>query len=377
MPHDQSVNPEYGKRLLRGHQMIEDGVTPNQLSKDHFEIPSSKGDKTYIVSKYAHKWQCTCPDHQFRHVSCKHIHAVTLWQKLTEKIQEEHEKKIAVAQPELEETITCKFCGSDHIIRYGKANEKQVYKCKVCARKFVPNIGFEKMWHNPKIVVMTLDLYFKGVSLRKISDHLRQCHGLEVDHSTVYRWVKRYIEIIGEYVSSLKPYLGNVWHADEMKIRIGGDWRWLWNVMDKRTRYQLVGLISKSRKVEDAQKAFRRAKMAGKKKPKLIITDGLQSYKGAFKSEFHDYEFSTRYAINSGFGLNSFIERMQENIREREKIMHGLKKDDTPFVEGSRIYYNFIRPHLGLYGATPAEMAGIGVNGSWEELLRRANQKRK
>ena len=46
--------------------------------------------------------------------------------------------------------------------------------------------------------------------------------------------------------------------------------------------------------------------------------------------------------------------------------------DDTPFVEGSRIYYNFIRPHLGLYGITPAEMAGVGFNGSWKELLRRS-----
>ena len=139
--------------------------------------------------------------------------------------------------------------------------------------------------------------------------------------------------------------------------------------MDKRTRYHLVGLISKSRKVEDAQKAFRQSKRAGKKKPKLIITDGLQSHKAAFKSEFHENRFSTRYAINSGFGLNSFIERMQENIREREKTMHGLKRDETPFVEGCRIYYNFIRPHLGLSGTTPAEMAGVGVNGSWEELL--------
>jgi putative transposase len=271
----------------------------------------------------------------------------------------------------------CKFCDSSHVIRYGKQNKKQVYKCKTCKRKFVPNKGFEKRWFEPKIIAITLDLYFKGVSYRKIADHLRQFYGISVDHSTVYRWVKRYIGVIGDYISSLDPVLGNVWHADEMKIRIGGDWRWLWNVMDKRTRYQLVGLISESRKVEDAQKAFRQSKRVGKKKPKLIITDGLQSYKGAFKSEFHDNKFSTRYAINSGFGLNSFIERMQENIREREKIMHGLKNDNTPFVEGSRIYYNFIRPHLGLYGTTPAEMAGVGVNGSWEELLRRSIEGRK
>jgi len=51
--------------------------------------------------------------------------------------------------------------------------------------------------------------------------------------------------------------------------------------------------------------------------------------------------------------------------------MHGLKKDDTPFVKGSKIYYNFIRPHLELNGLTPAEKAGIGVDGRWEELLRR------
>jgi hypothetical protein len=77
MPFDQSANPEYGKRLLRGHQMIEDGVTPKLLSKDHFEVPSSNGKDNYIVSLYSHKWQCTCPDHQFRRTVCKHIHAVT------------------------------------------------------------------------------------------------------------------------------------------------------------------------------------------------------------------------------------------------------------------------------------------------------------
>lgn len=29
-------------------------------------------------------------------------------------------------------------------------------------------------------------------------------------------------------------------------------------------------------------------------------------------------------------GVRCLTERMQEDIREREKIMHGLKKDDTP-----------------------------------------------
>lgn len=152
--------------------MIEDGVTPNQLSKDHFEIPLYKGDKTYVVSKYAHKWQCTCIDYQFRHVRCKHIHAVTLGQRLSKKIEDDHTEKSVFAVT-LNSGIVCKFCNSTEIIKYGKANNKQVYKCKSCARKFVPNEGFEGMKYDPRVVTTTtLDLYFIDVSLRKITDHL-------------------------------------------------------------------------------------------------------------------------------------------------------------------------------------------------------------
>lgn len=46
---------------------------------------------------------------------------------------------------------------------------------------------------------------------------------------------------------------------------------------------------------------------------------------------------------------------------------------NTPFFEGNRIYYSFIRPHMGLDGATPAEIAGISMvsENRWDKLLRR------
>ncbi len=63
---------------------------------------------------------------------------------------------------------------------------------------------------------------------------------------------------------------------------------------------------------------------------------------------------------------------MHGSIREREKIMRGIKVDDTPIIPMNQIYYNFVRPHMGLNGATPAEAAGIGIDGEnrWMELLR-------
>ncbi len=37
----------------------------------------------------------------------------------------------------------------------------------------------------------------------------------------------------------------------------------------------------------------------------------------------------------------------------------------------NQIYYNFIRPHQALKGKTPAEMAGVGIDGEnkWMWLL--------
>jgi hypothetical protein len=44
------------------------------------------------------------------------------------------------------------------------------------------------------------------------------------------------------------------------------------------------------------------------------------------------------------------------------RMIWGLNIMETPVFEGNRIYYNFIRPHMGLNGKTPAEVAGIGIS---------------
>jgi putative transposase len=375
MPYNEEFNQEYSKRLLRGAQMIEKGIEPKQLTHNSFEIPSQSKDLNYIVTCYANSWRCTCPDYQFRHVTCKHIHAVTLWEKLSKKLNDERLGN-AIVQISHSEEMICKFCGSSEIIKYGKKNNKQNYKCKACSRRFVLNKGFEGMCYDSRIVATTLDLYFKGVSLRKISDHLRQFYGLKVDHSTIHRWISKYTDIIEAYVASLEPDLGNVWHTDEMKVKIGGEWRWLWNVMDERTRFQF---ITKTREIQDAKKAFRKSKEVGGKKPMLMVTDGLASDKKAFNSEFYDHHQSCKHVADVGLqeSLNNILERMHGSIREREKVMRGLKVDDTPILPMNQIYYNFIRPHMGLKGRTPAEAAGVGISGEnrWAELLKRSTRR--
>jgi hypothetical protein len=57
--------------------------------------------------------------------------------------------------------------------------------------------------------------------------------------------------------------------------------------------------------------------------------------------------------------------------------MKGLKDEPTArtIIDGFRIYYNFIRPHMALNGLTPAEMAGINLQleqNRWESLIRQS-----
>lgn len=68
-------------------------------------------------------------------------------------------------------------------------------------------------------------------------------------------------------------------------------------------------------------------------------------------------------------------ERMNGEVRDREKVMRGLKKTDTDILKGYQIYHNFLREHQALDGKTPSEACGITINGEnkWKTLIQNAS----
>jgi len=130
--------------------------------------------------------------------------------------------------------------------------------------------------------------------------------------------------------------------------------------MDGETRFLLANHVSQGRTVADAREVFREAKTVVKVEPRVIFTDGLDSYRTATQREFPS-------AVHvSGFGIqgrlnNNRIERYHGTFKERSKVMRAIKKPDSPIIEGQRVYYNYVRPHSALEGKTPAETAGIGT----------------
>lgn len=336
-------------------------------------------------SQHIHDWSCTCPDHTTRNVICKHIHAVQFSLKL--KVDVETDIKSQNFQKE-ENVVTCTICKSQNVVKRGIRKTGygtvQRYGCNNCNHRFVVDMGFCRVKYDPKIIMLTLDLYFKGVSLRKISDHIQQFHGRKVCQTTPMRWIQKYMKLLSKYAEKYKAEVGNIWHSDETTIFIKKEgekkyYEWIWNIMDAKTRYLLACQITETRFVNDAQKPLKQAKQVANRRPDAIVTDGLQAYQKAIKAEFYD---KTAPIQNPHIRLkdfetkpnNNIVERLNGTFRERTKVMRSLDSSPTAFefVAGLQTYYNYIRPHQGIGGLTPAQMAMIPIDltgNRWKTMI--------
>ena len=106
-----------------------------------------------------------------------------------------------------------------------------------------------------------------------------------------------------------------------------------------------------------------------------MIIDGLPSYQDAFNKEFYTHTKPRTEHVNTirlqGDMNNNKMERFNGEVRDREKVMRGLKRKDTTILTGYQIYHNYIREHQGLQGNTPAERCGIKIEGNdkWLSLI--------
>lgn len=370
------TNKQSETRMMRGME-IKDKMIIAEKEDGAFSVPSQTEKSVYYdVRVIENKWVCSCPDFTLRKVeSCKHIYAVKFWIATNTYLQNKEKPKIFS-----EDSLQCDRCGSIKVIHYGKSSGKQTYYCKDCQHKFTPCL-LKKARYTPEMVMLTLDLYFSGLSLRKVARSVNDHFNLNMGSASVYRWIKRYVPIISEYVNSLVPPNSELkrWDADEVfaKFREGSPYKnttigYLWNVMDHKTRFLLASKLSQNRDEKGVIAVFKEAiKNAHGLQPNIITTDSLRAYKAGI-SESLDKKLwhKSRQGINKPHANNNRIERMNGTQRERIKVQRGWKKLETPIPEGMRIHYNMVRPHMSLQNRTPAQKIGVmKEKAKWLDLL--------
>ncbi|MEM1883613.1 MAG: IS6 family transposase, partial [Candidatus Bathyarchaeia archaeon] len=332
-------------------------------------VKSERTDDYYEVSWVGKKWTCTCEDYKRANKKCKHIFAAIYYMVIRE---------IVIGMREPEDEAKCPECGlNDQVIKRGFAYEKsgrvQRYYCKRCKRRFNYRSGLEGVRGEAMAIVLALDLFFRGLSLRQISQHLESVYGIQVSHTTIHGWIRRYVEIVNQFVEKIRVSTGVRWHCDETKVSVRGRHIILWSVLDSETKILIAQHISERRDAENARVVLEKALERAGSKPLEIITDGLQAYSDAIKEVLGDEVLHIQGPI-TGKLSNNVLERFYRTLKQRFKSIHNFGSLDgaETFAKGFEIFYNIVRQHQALGDKTPLESVGLKGAGCWLDLVRGA-----
>ena len=202
-------------RETKGKAIAQSANQINRIDEYLYTVKSQSGNGEYAVTKVDDEWICQCPDNTYRHIPCKHIHAVNFSLTLRASVKERTISPI-------ENLSECIYCGSHNLMKAGKRKNKaltiQKYLCRDCHKYFTFNIGFERMKHNPQAITTSLQLYFSGESLRNTMKAL-ELMGVKVSYRTILNWIKKYITLMKDYTEKIVPNVSDTWRADEIYLK--------------------------------------------------------------------------------------------------------------------------------------------------------------
>jgi len=278
--------------------------------------------------------------------------------------------------------ILCPKCNSKEIIKRGlikteNRESTQRYGCKSCNNRFVLDNPFYGMKNHQLMITQCTDLYYSGMSFRKIADHLKRFFPKNVHHSTIYRWIIKYVPIMENFTDKQGIKAGWQLQGDEVeyKRRASAKHKGIRNeyfieVIDIDSRYLVSSSYQKDRTVPVLNKIYKNAKRKVGNQVKVISTDGLMSYPRVIKKTFSmkmakggkiakTSKITHQIIKSDSGGFNYKIERFHNTLRERTKVMRGFHGCISSSLEGQ----------------TPSELACPNVQienkNGWLELIQR------
>ena len=189
----------------------------------------------------------------------------------------------------------------------------------------------------PQIISHSVWLYFRfALSFRDVEDLLAD-RGVIVSYETIRRWCQRFGV---EYARRLKRKEGpnDIWHLDEMFVRINGKQHYLWRAVDQEG--DTIDILVQARRSARAAKRFFRKLLKRGEMPRRLVTDKLGSYGVAHR------ELTPSVPHETGRWANNRAEVSHEAaVRKRERSLHRFKsmKHAQLFVSTYSVVANLFR----------------------------------
>jgi putative transposase len=179
-------------------------------------------------------------------------------------------------------------------------------------------ISYKRHRFPPQIISHVVWLYARfNLSLREVEELMLE-RGVDVSYETIRRWTVKFGPRIAHVLRRRQPRPGDVWHLDEVVVKITGRSYWLWRAVDQHG-VVLEEILQSKRDKRAAKRLLIKLMKRWGFVPKRIITDKLRSY-GAAKREV-----APGLDHWSHKGLNNRAENSHLPFRKRERVMQGFR----------------------------------------------------
>src|SRR5690349_14878139 len=176
--------------------------------------------------------------------------------------------------------------------------------------------------HFPKdIILMGVRWYLAYPLSTRHVEELMEERGVEVDHSTINRWVIKYSPQLEEAFHRRKRPVWVSWRMDETYIKVKGQWRYLYRAVDKQG--QTIDFLLTEHRDKEAALRFLRKAIRRNGLPETITIDGSDANEAAIKS--YNEAHGTAIIIRQVKYLNNIVEQDHRAVKRITRPMLGFK----------------------------------------------------
>ena len=159
------------------------------------------------------------------------------------------------------------------------------------------------------------------LSTRHVEELLQE-RGVNVDHSTINRWVIKYSpELEAEFHRRKRPVWVS-WRMDETYIRVKGEWKYLYRAVDKFGK-TIDFLLTEQRDEKAARTFLNKAIGRHGGAPEKITIDGSAANEAAIKNYNEDHGVTIE--IRKTKYLNNIVEQDHRGVKRITRPMLGFK----------------------------------------------------
>jgi len=182
-------------------------------------------------------------------------------------------------------------------------------------------ISFKGAHFPPEVILMGVRWYVAYPLSTRHVEELMEERGVEVDHSTINRWVIKYSPQLEEAFHRRKRAVWVSWRMDETYIKVKGQWRYLYRAVDKHGQ-TIDFLLTEQRDTAAALKFLKKA-IRRNGLPETITIDGSDANEAAIKR--YNEEHGTTIAIRQVKYLNNIVEQDHRGVKRVTRLMLGFK----------------------------------------------------